>query len=75
MHGKTGTAYPRDGRGVSDMARAYGWYVGWATKGARTLLVARLDRDERADPVPTGLRTRAALLAAWPATADAASQP
>ncbi len=75
VHGKTDTAYPHDGSGVSDKAHAYGWYVGWATKGARTLLVARLDQDERADPVPTGLRTRAALLAAWSATADAAAQP
>ena len=75
MHGKTGTAYPRDAGGVSDTAHGYGWYVGWATRGDRTLVVARLDRDEHADPVPTGLRARAALLAAWPETAGAALQP
>lgn len=75
IHGKTGTAYPRDARGVADEAHGYGWYVGWATNGTRRLAVARLDRDEGADPVPTGLRTRTALLAAWPALAEAASHP
>lgn len=74
VHGKTGTAYPRNASGGSDEARGYGWYVGWATKGVHTLVVARLDQDEHADPTPTGLRTRAALLATWSATADAASK-
>lgn len=75
VHGKTGTAYPRDASGAVDKAHGYGWYVGWAAKGTRTLAVARLDQDQRADPVPTGLRTRAPFLAAWSATADAALRP
>ena len=75
VHGKTGMAYPRDASGGTDVAHGYGWYVGWATKGTRTLLVARLDQDEHADPTPTGLRTRAALLAGWRAMADAFSKP
>jgi beta-lactamase class D len=74
MHGKTGTAYPRDGHGVSDEAHGYGWYVGWAVKGKRTLVFARLDQDEHADTVPTGLHTRAALLSAWPTMAGPLSQ-
>jgi beta-lactamase class D len=75
MHGKTGTAYRRDASGATDEAHGYGWYVGWATKGGRTLTVARLDQDEHSATVPTGLRTRAALLEAWSATADAAIGP
>lgn len=67
LHGKTGTAYPASAEGVSDEAHGYGWYVGWATKGERTLIFVRLDQDERADAIPTGLRTRASLLAAWTA--------
>lgn len=75
VHGKTGTAYPRDARGVTDEAHGYGWFVGWATKGERTLALARLDQDERAAPLPTGLRTRAALLETWSATTAAVLQP
>lgn len=67
FHGKTGTAYPRDADGVLDQAHGIGWYAAWAEKGNRTLIVVRLDRDDRADAVPTGLRTRSAVLAAWPA--------
>lgn len=75
VRGKTGTAYPRNASGAIDQAHGYGWYVGWAAKGKCTLVVARLDQDQSADPVPTGLRTRAALLASWSATANAALQP
>lgn len=75
VHGKTGTAYPRDVSGGIDRSRGYGWYVGWATKRERTLAFARLDQDRRADPLPTGLRTRAALLASWTAMAETELQP
>ena len=74
VHGKTGTAYPRNENGVADERHGYGWYVGWASRGSRTLVFARLDQDERAEVVPTGLRTRTALVAAWPVLAEAASR-
>jgi beta-lactamase class D len=66
VHGKTGTAYPRNAAGVSDEAHGYGWYAGWAEKEGRVVTVVRLDQDARADVRPTGLRTRDALLGAWP---------
>lgn len=69
LHGKTGTAYPRDAEGATDEAHGYGWYVGWAKKDDHTLVFVQLDQDEHADAVPTGLRTRAAVLAAWSAIA------
>ncbi|PWW01857.1 beta-lactamase class D [Hoeflea marina] len=63
--GKTGSAYPRLADGSFDRARAWGWYVGWARRDGRTLVFARLDRDESRQPVSSGLRARDALLAGW----------
>jgi beta-lactamase class D/beta-lactamase regulating signal transducer with metallopeptidase domain len=46
VHGKTGTAPARrpDGSadGSADNPQHIGWFVGWATKGGRTLVFARL---------------------------------
>lgn len=66
VKGKTGSAYPRGADGELDPARAWGWYVGWAEKDGRTLLIARLNQDEKLDPVSSGLRARAELLRALP---------
>jgi len=70
LHGKTGMAFPRMADGTFDEARAYGWYVGWAEKGGRTLVFARLDQDDGAQAVSGGLRVRAAFLEGWPALAE-----
>lgn len=67
--GKTGSAYPRRADGSFDRARGWGWYVGWAVKGDRRVVFARLDQDERRHAQSGGLRARDALLAAWPAIA------
>ncbi|MET3926596.1 class D beta-lactamase [Devosia sp. 2618] len=64
--GKTGSAFPRKADGNFDRARGWGWYVGMATKGDRTLIVVRLTQDEVRQSVSGGLRTRDALLAEWP---------
>lgn len=69
LHGKTGTAFPRNADGRFDEARAYGWYVGWATRGDRTLIFARLNQDDEAQAVSGGLRARADFLEGWPALA------
>jgi beta-lactamase class D len=69
VKGKTGSAYPRNPDGELDPSRAWGWYIGWAEKNGRTLLIARLDQDEKLDPVSSGLRVRAALLRALPTLA------
>lgn len=66
VHGKTGTGSPgRNNR--YDASRAYGWYVGWATKGARRLAFARLIQDEQAIKPNAGLRARDELLRLLPA--------
>ncbi len=69
VHGKTGTGSPgSDNR--YDASRAYGWYVGWATKGARRLAFARLIQDEQALKPNAGLRARDELLRLLPTVAD-----
>jgi beta-lactamase class D len=67
IHGKTGTGSPPNPQGTYDEAHAYGWFVGWATKGARTVVFARLIQNEKPEPESAGLRARAALLAELPA--------
>ena len=47
-HGKTGTATPDLANGKDDEEHQYGWYVGWAKKGRRTIVFARLVRDGQA---------------------------
>jgi beta-lactamase class D len=75
VHGKTGTAFPRRADRSFDEARAYGWYVGWASEAGRTLVFARLNQDERQEAVSGGLRARADFLKAWPALVAALSAP
>lgn len=61
INGKTGTG---DG---------YGWYVGWASKGARTYVFARLIQKEKTDAAnaPTGVLARDGLLEEFPALVNA----
>jgi beta-lactamase class D len=66
LHGKTGTGFPRTADGTQDPAHAYGWFVGWASKGARTFVFARLIQDEAEEATPSGPRARAALLSELP---------
>jgi beta-lactamase class D len=67
VSGKTGSAYPRKADGSFDRNRGYGWYVGWAEKGERRAVFARLIQDEKREKVSGGLRTRAALFEDLPA--------
>lgn len=61
VHGKTGTGSPgSDNR--YEASQAYGWYVGWATKGTRRLAFARLIQDEQVVKPNAGLRARDELL-------------
>ncbi|MFC0135339.1 class D beta-lactamase [Massilia eurypsychrophila] len=60
--GKTGTA-PGLGRdGNDDATRQYGWYVGWAKKGQRTVVFARLVLDAKQESAMGGARAREAML-------------
>ena len=73
IHGKTGTGSPGapiTHEGNYDRAHAYGWFVGWATKGPRTLVFARLTQDAQMQPTPAGMRTRDALLSELPSLVD-----
>lgn len=71
VHGKTGTAYPVLPDGTDDRTRAYGWFVGWATKGQRTVVFARLIQDQKEEADPAGPRVRAAVLRDLPAQLEA----
>jgi beta-lactamase class D len=46
VHGKTGSAFPQNADGSPDKAHPYGWFVGWAAKGGRTIVFARLEQKD-----------------------------
>jgi beta-lactamase class D len=71
IYGKTGTASPVLPDGTDDHAHAYGWFVGWATKGQRTIVFARLVQDQKEETGAAGLRVRAAFLRDLPARLEA----
>jgi beta-lactamase class D len=66
-------AYQRIGgwdvSGKTGSSSGYGWYVGWAAQGKRTLVFAHLLRRDAADPeaVPTGVLARDRFVEAFPA--------
>jgi beta-lactamase class D len=73
IHGKTGTGSPGGpptSGGTFDQAHSYGWFVGWAMKGSRTLVFARLIQDEKLEPGPAGVRARDAFLKELPSLAN-----
>ncbi len=74
VHGKTGGAYPREVDGSFDYTQGIGWYVGWATRGDRTLVFVRLTQANEWQEGSPGLITRDALLAEWPDLAARASE-
>ncbi|NHZ41141.1 class D beta-lactamase [Massilia aquatica] len=71
IHGKTGTSAPVTGGGPEDAKHEYGWFVGWASKGGRTVLFARLVLDPRQEGNAAGTRTKKAFLRDLPARLDA----
>ena len=74
VHGKTGAAFPRKADGSFDEAHGYGWFVGWASKGERSIVFARLVQDEQKGLPSAGLRTRAAMLKELPALLEQAQK-
>jgi len=72
--GKTGSGSPVLPNGQSDRAHAYGWFVGWASKGPRTVVFVRLAQDARDTPGPAGYRARDALLSELPSRLDPPSR-
>ncbi len=71
LYGKTGTGSPVMPDGADVDGHDYGWFVGWATKGRRTIVFARLVQDQQEQPVRAGLRVRDAFLRELPAQLDA----
>lgn len=71
IHAKTGTSAPVTAAGRGDQQHEYGWFVGWATKGARTVVFARLVLDPRQEGNAAGTRTKKAFLRGLPARLDA----
>ncbi len=67
VYGKTGTGFRPLQNGSYDRNRQFGWFVGWARKGERTVLFARLIRDERKESGIASFRARDSLLADLPA--------
>lgn len=65
LHGKTGTAFPRDVNGVADESHGTGWFVGWARKGERVVGIVRLVQDQQAHPLSAGVRARDSVLNEW----------
>jgi beta-lactamase class D/beta-lactamase regulating signal transducer with metallopeptidase domain len=61
VHGKTGTAAPVLANGSDDPEHQYGWYVGWASKGQRTIVFARMMLDRRQEGFAGG-RVKEAFL-------------
>jgi beta-lactamase class D/beta-lactamase regulating signal transducer with metallopeptidase domain len=71
VFGKTGTANPVLPSGKDDETRQYGWYVGWAKKGERTVVFARLVLDDRQATGHAGPRVKEAFLRDLPRRLDA----
>jgi beta-lactamase class D/beta-lactamase regulating signal transducer with metallopeptidase domain len=67
VFGKTGTGAPVGPDGKDDFSRSYGWFVGWASNGQRTIVFARLVQDESLTEGAAGPRTKAAFLRELPA--------
>ncbi|RSZ56132.1 class D beta-lactamase [Massilia atriviolacea] len=71
IHAKTGTSAQVLAAGRGDEQHEYGWFVGWASKGGRTVVFARLVLDPRQDGKPAGGRAKRAFLRDLPARLDA----
>lgn len=61
VYGKTGAGLPRGADGKPLRGRPYGWFVGWAKKGERTVAFAELIQDSQRQSVAPGFRARDAL--------------
>lgn len=70
VQGKTGSGWLRDKAGRSDPNRPLGWFVGWASKGERRVVFARLLVDTKPyRDEPISFVVRDSLIADLPALA------
>jgi len=70
VYGKTGTARGLTPDGREDFTRAYGWFVGWASKNGRTIVFARMVLQPHDPERAAGPALKQAFLQALPATLD-----
>jgi beta-lactamase class D len=74
VHAKGGTGFRvKPGNGGADLERQIGWYVGWATRGNRSLVFAYAIADEQRDTTRAGARAKDAIWPALPGLLDAAA--
>jgi beta-lactamase class D len=72
VHGKGGTGFRmRADRVEPDLEHQVGWFVGWASKGNRSVVFAYALADEERNSVRAGTRARTALMQALPGLLDA----
>nr|WP_280939056.1 penicillin-binding transpeptidase domain-containing protein [Methylobrevis pamukkalensis] len=62
VYGKTGAAPSRLPDGTNARGQPWGWFVGWATKGERTVVFSRLTKDTTRPEVSPGIAARKALI-------------
>jgi beta-lactamase class D len=62
VYGKTGAGASKNPDGTVAMGQPWGWFVGWATKGDRAVVFARLTKDTERPSGPPGLAARDAVL-------------
>lgn len=70
VHAKTGTALLVAPEGAADPDLSYGWFVGWASKGGRTIVFARMVLDQRQKTGAAGPLLKQAFLRELPARLD-----
>ena len=73
VHGKTGTGFQPGG--TKKNVKQFGWFVGWAVKDKRTIVFARLDKDDAKRDDIAGIRVRDAFIAALPSLVRKAPNP
>ena len=69
VRGVAATGFQRMPDGTRDRRREFGWFVGWAARGASRVVFVRLIEDEGPERVPAGIRARDTLLAEFPGLA------
>ncbi|MGE0501817.1 MAG: class D beta-lactamase [Rhizobiaceae bacterium] len=71
VHGKTGTGFAVNADGAANRNRPFGWYVGWAVMGDRTIAFARLRQFDEPRKMTPGLGARDEMLERLPALLEA----
>jgi beta-lactamase class D len=71
VRGKTGAGFSVNADGTPNREHPFGWFVGWASKGDRTIVFARLSEFSSRQKMRPGLGTRDSVLEQLPAMLDA----